>query len=352
MKTDTPPGLRFLIYAALSIFPLIGLFLLTVGMKNVASAWDSRYWQRAEGRVLAAETHTSGSSSGATYAADITIGYNVHGREYQTRNLWYGKDGGSSDSSEAELDRLRYAPGRVLPVYYNPANPSEAVVHRGLHLDLLWLLGGGLGFFLPGLMFALIFHGLETTGNIKLGVHLFGLIFVLIGGLILAVGFHNLYLAWISRDWPTAEGVITYASEDVSTSTRRDKNGHTEQTTTYSTALVYKYDVDGRTLFNNQRRFGQLAGSSEDWAAAIAEKYPQGTKVRVAYSPDDPEISVLEPGFHNEIVWVPAAGSAFFLFGAAVVVFIFKRGRELEGEKRSAAGARSNFRARRRKATA
>jgi hypothetical protein len=318
---NTPLGLRIVIWGSLSLFPLFGIFCWFLGLRNVANAWDSRYWQPAQGRVLAADIQRDTSSSGSTTGAKITVAYAVGGREYQTSNLWFGRTEGSGDSSEAELHRLRYAPGRVLPVFYNPRDPSEAVVHRGLHMDLLWLLGAGLAFFLPGVMFAMLYQASESGRSMKHGVVLFGVIFMILGGVLLLLGASNVYHAFLSREWPTAEGVITVANEDSSTSVTKDEDGNTERTTTYSTALVYKYELNGQTYFNNQRRFGQLAGSSAEWAAEIAEKYPPGKKVAVAYSPGDPELSVLEPGFHDELKWVPGAGAAFFLFGLIVAYF-------------------------------
>ena len=75
-----------------------------------------------------------------------------------------------------------------------------------------------------------------------------------------------------------------------STSVDKDDEGHTTRSTTYNSPLVVEYEVDGRKHYSNTRRFGQLAGSSEQWAQDIAERFPTGAKIQVAYSPADPDL--------------------------------------------------------------
>ena len=78
--------------------------------------------------------------------------------------------------------------------------------------------------------------------------------------------------------------------------------------------LVYQYEVHGRTYFSNQRRFRQLSGGDE-FAAKYPEEFP------VAYSPANPQLAVLEPGFPSEGLWLPGVGLLALLFGLAAIVF-------------------------------
>ena len=91
--------------------------------------------------------------------------------------------------------------------------------------------------------------------------------------------------------------------------------------TSYGPHLIYKYVVQGQTYYSNRRSFGQLSGSDEEWAAEILEKYPPGARIPVSYSPDNPHLAVLEPGTSSEALWLPGAGLASLLFGAAVMTF-------------------------------
>ena len=107
-----------------------------------------------------------------------------------------------------------------------------------------------------------------------------------------------------------------------STSVSEDDEGRETTSTTYSSPLVAEYEVSARKHYTKTRRFGQLAGSGEEWAREIAARYPTGAKVQVAYSPADPDLSVLEPGITSEAYWLPGAGAAFFLFGLIAVLVI------------------------------
>ena len=65
-----------------------------------------------------------------------------------------------------------------------------------------------------------------------------------------------------------------------------------------------------------------MSGADEEWAAEIAESYPKGRKVRVAYNPADADLSVLEPGIYSDAYWIPGIGLAVLLFALAVALII------------------------------
>jgi Protein of unknown function (DUF3592) len=153
-------------------------------------------------------------------------------------------------------------------------------------------------------------------------VRLFASVFMLIGVILLTPGARNLMRAGQSLAWPKAPGVVLYSGMTSSTSVDKDDDGRTTTSTTYNSPLVIEYEVNGRKHYSNTRRFGQLAGSSGEWAQGIAERYPAGAKIQVAYSPADPDLAVLEPGISSEAYWLPGAGAAFFLFGLAALLFI------------------------------
>jgi hypothetical protein len=107
-----------------------------------------------------------------------------------------------------------------------------------------------------------------------------------------------------------------------STTVERDAENIKTRSTTFNSPIIVEYEVGGRKHYTNDRRFGQLAGSGEEWAKQIAERYPIGAKAPVAYSPADPDLAVLEPGISSEAYWLPGAGAAFILFGLLAIVVI------------------------------
>lgn len=314
--------------AGLSLVVAIGLVILSFGLRNLWRANASKGWPTASGVVESSETNRSVSTdssthaSSASYAARIRVRYQVAGRDYNTDVVRFGQTGGSGDSSEAELQRLRYPVGATVTVSYHSKDPSIAAVRPGIDSDALWLPGAGLGFLLPGIMFIVLYYRGSSTSGLKGGMILFSMIFGLIGMAMLAGGLGRLWNAYASTRWPLAPGVITYGRQDASTSVSKDSDGDERRSTVYGVRLVYEYEVDGRKHFNNVRVFGQLAGSSDSGrASSIAQQYPLGKKVDVAYDPADPDIAALEPGIDNEAYWLPGAGAAFLLFGLAVYFF-------------------------------
>jgi hypothetical protein len=252
------------------------------------------------------------SSSG-----DIALRYQVQNRNYTTETLHFGQTFASGDSSESALRRLEYPAGAEIPVFYHPRDPSIAVVRTGVFADAFWLPLAGLAFALPGAMVPFIVLNEGSRLRIALGV--FGIAFCTVGGLMLAGGLTNLWRGHASTRWPITNGTIVHERVDSSTTVTRDNNGNVEQSTTHATHLVYEYTVDGKKHYANVRRFGELAGAGEDWAAEIAERYPTGHNVRVWYCPYRPELAALEPVIASEAFWLPGAGFVILAFGSAVL---------------------------------
>jgi len=166
------------------------------------------------------------------------------------------------------------------------------------------------------------FSTAHRMGGLGLGVYLFTAIFGMVGVAMLAAGGRNMWLAHVSQSWPLADGEIVYSAGESSDSVSTDEEGTSTRSTTYATRLVYKSAAGGMTRHGNVRRFGQLSGADEEWAAEIAESYPKGRKVRVAYNPADADLSVLEPGIYSDAYWIPGIGLAVLLFALAVALII------------------------------
>jgi hypothetical protein len=241
-----------------------------------------------------------------------------------TETRHFGQTVGSSDTSEAELLKLRYPHGANVKVAYNPGAPHIAALESGLDTEVLWLPGAGLAFTLVSIMFGAVYRGSERTSSsgMAFGIALFAAIFMLTGVPMLIFGGINLYRAYASQSWPKTQGEIVYDEVDASTSVERDpKTRRTRTSTTYGARIIFRYDVNGNPHYSNTRRFGALSGADSDWANEISDKYPAGYKLPVSYYPGDPNLAVIETGITSEAYWLPGAGAAFFLFGLATAIF-------------------------------
>ncbi|HYP06758.1 MAG TPA: DUF3592 domain-containing protein [Bryobacteraceae bacterium] len=311
------------VYGTLGLCLALGIFLVFVGVQNIWRALASRKWPTAPATVVSSERKVSRSSDGSsTVEAEVVARYSVKGREYTTSTQKFGQIFGSSDTSVAELQRLRYPPGGAISVSYHPAQPGLATIEPGFDAEALWGPGAGVAFILVAVMFGSLYRNSESSGGgMAFGVSVFAAIFMMTGGAMLLAGGSNLYRAYASQSWPSTTGEIVYDDVDATTSTTRDQ-GRTRTSTTYGARIIFKYEAGGKVRYSNTRRFGELAGSDEEWANAIADKYPYGVKLPVYYHPADPNLAILEPGITSEAYWIPGAGLAFFLFGLAAALII------------------------------
>ena len=289
-----------------SLFILIGGLLLATGVKNIWRGFTSRNWPTTSGVVAASE------------ASDVEFRYEVGGAGFVTTVRHFGQTD-SSDPSTSQLLQHRYPVNSTVSISYSTHSPWISTVEPGFHSDAIWLPAAGLAFAVPGIMFIVLWFGLSRESNrgFALGLGLFGSIFAGIGLVFLIPGLLNLWRAYESAHWPRAPGVIVYGRVDETQPFSREAGSNPEFTASSGGHFVYRYRVGERTYFSNVRRFGQI----DDPGMQNDSIYPLGGPLTVAYSPSDPAVSTVETGIASESYWIPGAGSAFFLFGAAVLRF-------------------------------
>ena len=332
-SVETSLIMKICVLVCLALIAGFGFYLFWKGVGNVRNAIASAHWPTTTGVVVGSELSQNSSrnsktgATSTTYATKTSVRYHVNSQEETTNLIFFGQTLGSGDPTEAELQNLRYPVGAEVSVSYNPRAPGVAAVKPGLHADTFWLPGAGLAFVIPSIMFAIIYLSLDAgLPGFGIGLGIFAGIFTAIGVIMLTSGLVRLWHGHVSQQWPVTSGRILYSKESSETTTTevRDESAHTvrrEAQQVYQANLVYEYEVNGHKHYNNQRRFGELAGGGSERADTIAERYPTGAKVTVAYFPADPDLAVLETGNFREGIALPAIGAAFFLFGLAVFIW-------------------------------
>jgi hypothetical protein len=136
-------------------FILIGGLTLFLGLREMMAAQKSTKWPAIPGTVKSSGVEwSSGSSHDAASAyAKVVYTYEVGGRLHTSDKVLYG-DYGSSDSSHADSIASQYTPGRAVTVYYDPTDPSTAVLKPGINGGCLFLPIFGGVFLLTGLALA------------------------------------------------------------------------------------------------------------------------------------------------------------------------------------------------------
>lgn len=138
-----------------------------------------------------------------------------------------------------------------------------------------------------------------------------GLIFFIVGGIVLFFGYSWYKKAKATEKWPTTEGIVLTA----------EVNSHqSDGSTMYKPLIEYKYSVNGKEFKSPKYSYAEYSSSNSDHAYEVINKYPKGERVTVFYNPEKHYDAVLEPGT-SFIVYVPLIlGAIFSLVGFLVLI--------------------------------
>ena len=137
------------------LFVITGAVILFFGVRQMQRANASQTWPSVPGVVTVAELGKQISNNGndsTSYRADISYDYVVDDTSYINSAIQFGQVS-SSDPSVARAVLKRYEVGKRVDVYYNPANPAQAVLEPGMRGSTWFLPIFGAIFLLAGLLF-------------------------------------------------------------------------------------------------------------------------------------------------------------------------------------------------------
>jgi uncharacterized protein DUF3592 len=133
----------------LVLFSGVGIYALYQVYRGRKQADESASWQSTHGTVtgssLGQSTNYSDSGPTVSYFPIVRYSYSVVGQPYTGERIAFGLGESSSRSAKAQKMLDGYPVGRPVTVYYDPANPAQAVLERRA--------GGGIGGLLIGIVF-------------------------------------------------------------------------------------------------------------------------------------------------------------------------------------------------------
>jgi hypothetical protein len=111
----------------------LGILFFTRRKMATVSKWPSTM-----GSVVMSRIDRRSSSDGTTDYPVVHYSYQVNGQPYQGSKIAPGMEVGGTGAGKVVA---RYPSGAQVMVFYNPQNPSEAVLETKAHAQwLLWLL--------------------------------------------------------------------------------------------------------------------------------------------------------------------------------------------------------------------
>jgi hypothetical protein len=122
-------------------FIITGVVLLFVYFRNFRKVRASQAWSAVGGTVVESwvrREESADSEGGVSYSyyPEIRYQYKVMGNEYQGDKIYFGgKTGGLRSMAERKI--AKYPTGANVMIYYQPDNPTNAVLERSVSWVLL-----------------------------------------------------------------------------------------------------------------------------------------------------------------------------------------------------------------------
>jgi len=143
-----------------TVFLLLGLGVSYYGYRLIRKARASSEWPAAQGQIESStvdvEKERERDSDGdvhyeTKYIPRIVYRYQVEGTDYYGDQISFGNTSSSSPNWAYRI-KDQYSPGMEVAVYYDPANPQEAVLQPGARWTTYIVLGIGAAFALTGVL--------------------------------------------------------------------------------------------------------------------------------------------------------------------------------------------------------
>ncbi|ESY69580.1 MULTISPECIES: DUF3592 domain-containing protein [Mesorhizobium] len=299
-------------------------FITVVKWREVQalSHWLPTPGKIVSSRVEAREVRSSGAGSDSSDTTEmrnfpaITFEYKVGGKKFQGSRYSVKENLGNFEVTET---LAQFPRGAEVTVFYNPADPSKAVIERTMPdgaFKFMFQLSAGLVigalvlvFSVGGLLEAIRPH-LPKPQNLGAAALL-----LFMGLFALRMGFAQKSLAEQVAKWPVAAGRIDTSGLQA----LRNHSNYRRWRTVFKSRIVYSYGVAGQRYTSDRITFGAtVTASLPALVSGQARSYVEGSKVEVHYDPANPGSAVLECRVRGLwLLWVCSAG---FLGGAALLV--------------------------------
>ncbi|MBI1354041.1 MAG: DUF3592 domain-containing protein [Acidobacteria bacterium] len=154
---DAQSSARVLYWCAWG-FSSFGLLLVLFGIYFARLAGASSSWPKTEGKVervgvrtYVSVNHQHTARGVRTYFPEVQYSYSVDGRPYASKRFSLGEDAQDyQERDDAVKAASAYRAGDAIDVYYDPSDPSSAVLQKGFTMGswvplLMGLVFGGFG---------------------------------------------------------------------------------------------------------------------------------------------------------------------------------------------------------------
>lgn len=126
----------------------IGVLLIRKNAKSKKKASEALAWPTVLGRITRSEVERSESTdedgTSYSYTPRIEYAYTVMGQNYTSKQVVFGGFSGMGSPKKPQLVASKYPLNDSVTVFYNPANPHEAVLEQAVGSGAKGALIGGI----------------------------------------------------------------------------------------------------------------------------------------------------------------------------------------------------------------
>jgi len=138
------------VFIYLPIF--LGVILFLLDFRLLYKSIQSDNWSQTEGIITKSELYKSGGGdSSVSYEPLVEYQYEVDGKLYKSKRLYFGSSIGSSFKKRKSQKYVnKFTTNTKTTVYYNQLNTKQSVLEPGIHSEILLLFVTGLLMFIIG----------------------------------------------------------------------------------------------------------------------------------------------------------------------------------------------------------
>ena len=124
----------------------LGVILFLLDFRLLCKSIQSENWSQTEGIIIKSELYKSGGGdSSVSYEPLVEYQYEVDGKLYKSKRLYFGSSIGSSFKKRKSQKYINKFPADTkVTVYYNQLNIKQSVIETGIHSEILGLFVTGI----------------------------------------------------------------------------------------------------------------------------------------------------------------------------------------------------------------
>ncbi len=155
-----------------------------------------------------------------------------------------------------------------------------------------------------------------------------GILFVIVGALLILWGVSAALSATRTTHWPTVSGRVIASRIEVKeqkTLSPSSKGASYYKQKRYYPKIEYPYSVQGKEFTGTKVKAlfsGRISYLTEWQAQNVINKYPEGKNVLVFYDPNDPARACLEPGVPWKLV-LPMSLFGLLSMGVGIALIFY-----------------------------